>query len=392
MARPYSALAVINGTTGTFDTAALAVGTHPIVAVYAGDGSTESYTSAPYSQVINAAGVTVTLTSSANPATFGTLLTFTATASASAGALTGTVKFQDNGVTIGSGALSSTGVATFSTSTLSTGVHPIVAAYQGDANDDPASSTAIQQVVERTSSVALASSQNPLLTLAPVTITATIANGGGTTPTGTISFAQDGVVVSTTAVSAAGTATLQVASLPVGNHAFVATYSGDSVNLASASTPLSELVQLRGTTDSLTTSASSLTGGQQITLISIVRWTGATTPTGTITFFNGTTSLATVAVDSSGVGTVTVLLSGTSANLSSMYSGDANYAPSTSTTQLVTIGAASNFTLAATPAAFTVVSKQQYNSERLDSLVEGLHGHALARLPWPPNSGDLHLL
>ena len=349
---------LINGSTATFDTAALAVGTHPIVVTYSGDGSTESYTSAPYSQVINAAGVMVTLTSSANPSTFGTLLTFTATANGSAGALTGTVKFQDNGVTIGSGALSSTGVATFSTSTLSTGVHPIVAAYQGDANDQPASSTAIQQVVERTTSVALASSQNPLLTLAPVTITATVANGGGATPTGTISFAQDGTVVSTVPVTSSGTATLQVASLPVGNHAFVATYSGDSVNLASASTPLSELVQLRGTTDSLTSSASSLTGGQQITLISIVRWTGATTPTGTITFFNGTNSLATVAVDSTGVGSVTVLLSGTSANLSSMYSGDANYAPSTSTTQLVTIGPAANFTLTADPTAFTVISKQ----------------------------------
>ena len=349
---------VINGPAATFDTAALAVGTHPITAVYAGDGSTESFTSAAYSQIINAAGVTVTLTSSANPATFGTLLTFTATASGSAGALSGTVKFEDNGVTIGSGALSSTGVATFSTSTLSTGVHPIVAAYQGDTNDQPASSTAIQQVVERTTSVTLASSQNPLLTLAPVTITATVANGGGATPTGTITFAQDGTVVSTVPVSATGTATLQVASLPVGNHAFVATYSGDAVDLASASTPLSELVQLRGTTDTLTTSASSLTGGQQITLISVVRWMGATTPTGTVTFFNGTTSLASVAVDPTGVATVTVLLSGDSANLSSMYSGDANYAPSTSTTQLVTIGAASNFTIAADPAAFSLVSKQ----------------------------------
>ncbi len=346
------------GSTATFDTAALAVGTHPIVAVYAGDGSTESFTSAAYSQIINAAGVTVTVTTSANPATFGTLLTFTATANGTAGALTGTVKFQDNGVTIGSGALSSTGVATFSTSTLSTGVHPIVAAYQGDANDQPASSTAIQQVVERTTTVTLGASQNPLLTLSPVTMTATVANGGGPTPTGTISFAEDGTVLSTVPVSATGTATLQVASLPVGNHAFVATYSGDAVDLASASTPLSELVQLRGTTDTLTTSASSLTGGQQITLISVVRWTGATTPTGTVTFFNGTTSLATVALDPTGVASVTVLLSGESANLSSMYSGDASYAPSTSATQLVTIGAASNFTLAADPATFSLVSKQ----------------------------------
>ena len=349
----------INGNTATFDTAALTVGTHAIIASYAGDGSTEATNSAPYSQIINAAGVTVTLTSTANPAIFGSLLTFTATASSAAGALTGTVRFLDKGTAIGSASLSSTGVATFSTATLSTGVHPIVAAYQGDANDQPASSTAIQQVVERTTSVTLGtSSQNPLPTLAPVTITATVANGGGPSPTGTIDFAQDGVIVSTVPLSAIGTATLNVASLPVGTHPFIATYSGDAVDLASASAPLSELVQLRGTTDVLTTSATSLTGGQQITLISVVKWTGPKTPTGTVTFYTATDSLATVALDSTGVATVTALLSGTSANLSSSYSGDQNYAASTSGTELVTIGPAADFQMTATPPVFTLVSKQ----------------------------------
>ena len=352
------------------DTTALAVGTHSITASYAGDGTTQPLTSAPFSLVVNAAGATVTLTSSANPATFGTLLTFTAGATSPAGALTGTVNFEDGGVTIGSGALSSTGVASFSTTTLSAGTHNIVAAYQGDANDQPASSSTLVQVVERTSSVTVASSQNPLLTLAPVTITATVANGGTTTPTGTVTFMQDSVAVSTTPVSAAGTATLAVASLAAGSHSFSASYSGDAVDLASASPTLTETVNLRATTDALTTSASSLTGGQQITLISVVRWTGpaagstsgtttaATTPTGTVTFLSGTTTLATAPVDATGVASVTVLLTGTSASLSSSYSGDASYAASISAPTLVSIGPASNFTMGANPASFTLVSKQ----------------------------------
>ena len=45
------------------------------------------------------------------------------------------------------------------------------------ANDQPASSSTLQQVIERATTTTLASSQNPLLTLAPVTITATVANG-----------------------------------------------------------------------------------------------------------------------------------------------------------------------------------------------------------------------
>jgi hypothetical protein len=348
----------INGTTATFDTAALSVGTHSIVAAYSGDGSTESFSSAPYSQIINAAGASITLTSSANPATFGTLLTFTATATSAAGSLTGTVNFQDGGVTIGSGALSSTGVATFSTSTLSPGVHTIAAAYLGDSNDQPASSSTLSQVVERSTSVTLASSQNPLLTLSPVTITATVANGGGAVATGAVTFSQDSVVVATVPLNSSGSATLNVPSLLVGTHTFVATYAGDSINLASASTPLSEVVQLRPTSDVLTSSASSLTGGQQITLISVLHWNGSTTPTGTVTFFEGTSSLATAPVDATGVATVTVLLSGTSASLSSSYSGDASYAASLSATDAVTIGPAQNFTMSANPPNFTLVSKQ----------------------------------
>jgi hypothetical protein len=270
------------------------------------------------------------------------------------------VNFQDGGVTIGSGALSSTGVATFATSTLSAGTHSIVAAYQGDANDQPASSSTLQQVVERSSSITLTSSQNPLQTLSPVTITATVANGGTTVPTGTVTFMQDTVAVATTALNAAGVATLPIATLPVGTHTFTATYSGDTIDLASSSPTLSETVQLRPTTDALTTSATSLTGGQQITLISVVRWTGssATTPTGTVNFLSGSVTLASAPVDATGVATATVLISGTSASLSSAYSGDTNYAASTSTPTLVTIGPASDFTMAANPPQFTLISKQ----------------------------------
>ena len=349
---------LINGTTATFDTAALSVGTHSIVASYGGDSKTQPLNSTPYSQVINAAGASVTVTSSANPATFGTLLTFTAAATSTAGPLTGTVKFLDGSTTIGSGALNANGVATFGTTTLSAGVHNIVAAYQGDANDQPASSSALQQVVERATSVTLISSQNPLLTLAPVTITATVGNGGPTIATGTVTFSQDGVAVSTVPVDATGKAALPLASLSAGSHSFTASYSGDAVDLASVSTALTETVQLRATSNVLTTSASSLTGGQQITLISVVRWDGSATPTGTVSFLTATDTLATVPVDATGVASVTVLLSGTSASLSSAYSGDGNYAASISAPQLVKIGPAPEFTMDASPANFTLVSKE----------------------------------
>ena len=336
----------------------LAIGSHAITAVYAGDTNYVGSTSGGVSETVGLATSSTVLTASTTSAIATNPVTLTATLSSNGGTPTGTVKFMDGATAIGTGNLVN-GIASMMTATLAVGTHTITAVYGGDGKDSASTSNTVGiTVVARTTSVALTSSQNPLLTLAPVTITATVATGSGPAPTGTITFSQDGAVVSTSPVGATGTATLQLPSLPVGTHSFVATYSGDAVDLASISTPLSELVQLRGTTDVLTTSATSLTGGQQITLISVVRWTGSATPTGSVTFFTGSDSLATVAVDSTGVATVTVLLSGTSANLSSTYSGDQNYAGSTSATELVTIGPAPDFEIAATPPTFTLVSKQ----------------------------------
>ena len=56
--------------------------------------------------------------------------------------------------------------------------------------------------------------------------------------------------------------------------------------------------------------------------------------------------------------TVTVLLPGTSASLSSIYSGDVNYATSSASPSTVPIGPAPDFTLEATPITLQLQSKQ----------------------------------
>ncbi|MDV9203194.1 Ig-like domain-containing protein, partial [Streptomyces sp. Wh19] len=50
-----------------------------------------------------------------------------------AGTPTGTVDFFDGATLLGTGTLSG-GVATFTTSTLAIGTHPLTAVYNGDAN------------------------------------------------------------------------------------------------------------------------------------------------------------------------------------------------------------------------------------------------------------------
>src|SRR5204863_1117420 len=95
---------------------------------------------------------TTTLTSSLNPSSFGNSVTFTATVSPGSSTLpaTGTVLFKDGATTLGTGSVSLVGTlykATITTSSLTTGNHPITAVYSGDANFNQSSSAVLTQVV-----------------------------------------------------------------------------------------------------------------------------------------------------------------------------------------------------------------------------------------------------
>ncbi len=134
----------VSGSTASFSTTALSVGTHSITAVYGGDANYNGVTSPVLSQVVNKTATTVTVASSRNPVPSGSSVTFTATVPAGA---TGTVQFLDGTTVLGTGTVSS-GTASFSTTTLSVGTHSITAVYSGDATYNAATSSAISQVVQ----------------------------------------------------------------------------------------------------------------------------------------------------------------------------------------------------------------------------------------------------
>jgi hypothetical protein len=118
-------------------TSTLAIGTHPITAVYAGTIDFNAVTSPVLNQVIQAVPLAsmVTLTSSVNPSLVGQPVTFTATASVPGPfpflIQSGTMTFLDGATVIGTGAINRFGRATFTTSTLALGSHPITASYPG---------------------------------------------------------------------------------------------------------------------------------------------------------------------------------------------------------------------------------------------------------------------
>jgi probable HAF family extracellular repeat protein len=119
----------------------------------------------PYSVQVNDAGViaistnkgssllvpkmTATFTSSVNPSHVGQAVTFTATISSIAGAPPDgdTVKFSASGQVLGTATLHG-GIAQFTTSTLTSGSHPVTATYNGDVNYLPTSYNALTQVVQ----------------------------------------------------------------------------------------------------------------------------------------------------------------------------------------------------------------------------------------------------
>jgi hypothetical protein len=90
---------------------------------------------------------TTLLTSSLNPSNVGDSVTFTATVTATTGVPTGVVSFYDGNTLLGNGTLNGSAVATFTTSTLAAGSHPITAFYNGDVNDGTSTSAVVTQVV-----------------------------------------------------------------------------------------------------------------------------------------------------------------------------------------------------------------------------------------------------
>jgi hypothetical protein len=146
---------LVNGA-ASVRTAALALGSHTITAVYSGDanyqGSTTTLTPA---QVVNVV-TTTTLTTSAGTVIFGTGTTFTATVTGSTGTPTGSVTFVDatTGAVLGTVGLSG-GVAQL-TAVVPAGTHTIQAIYSGDTSFRSSSATTTQ-VVERVPLVAVGS-------------------------------------------------------------------------------------------------------------------------------------------------------------------------------------------------------------------------------------------
>jgi sugar lactone lactonase YvrE len=157
------------------------------------------------------------------------------------------------------------------------------------------------------------------LTLTPSTTT--------TAPTGTFSVGLDGKSLSSQSVS---NTTLTLANLSVGTHLVAVSYSGDGVYASSAATQ-TLIVNLANTSTVLTVPAVSANGLSISGFSATVGSATATCNTGTVSFYSGTTVLATSSLGTNGTATFypTSFIFPAS-TFTAVYNGSANCAMSTS--------------------------------------------------------------
>ncbi len=339
-----SGLALNASGVATFSTSTLAVGLHSIVATYAGDTMHFTSSSAPALIQTVLEGTSTALTSTANPSAVGQSVTFTATVSVSGGGGVtpdGTVTFMDGTTVLTTQAINAGGVAMYTTSALTAGVHQITAVYNGDAAKQIQGSTSavLNQDVQAPTTATLTSSLNPSNYGNSVTFTVTIPPSGTVAPTGTVSFLDGATQIGTgTLKGNPGVATFTTSTLNVGTHPITASYAGDSMNGASSSLPLSQVVNQASTSTTVTATPSPGIAGGPETITATVKVTaGSGTPTGTVTFTSGTTQLGSAPLAAAGTATITPALAQGSYQIVATYSGDSNNLGSASAPLALTV-------------------------------------------------------
>jgi hypothetical protein len=325
----------LSGGAGSCNLTSTSAGAKTLTATYGGDSNFNGSSGTAAHQV-NKANTATSVVSSANPSVFGQTVTFTATVAVSspgAGTPTGTVNFKDNGTTIGSGTLSG-GVATFATSALAVGSHPITAEYVGDANFNGSTSSALSQVVNKGDTTTTIGAISPSPSVVgqsynvPVTVAAVSPATG--TPTGTVNVS-DGDGNSCTITLSGGAGSCNLTSTSAGAKTITATYGGDA-NFNGSNGTKARTVNKADTTTTITsdTPDSSVVGQPYTVSWSVtVNAPGAGTPTGTVNVSDGNGGTCSAAV---GAGSCSLTSTSAGAKtLTATYGGDSNFNGSSGT-------------------------------------------------------------
>jgi hypothetical protein len=204
-----------------------------------------------------------------------------------------------------------------------------------------------------TVSVSFAGGVSSITTGSTVTVNVVLAVTGTTPPTGTVTYFAGSTQIGTSPVTD-GAASVSAPITGSGTVVIRAVYSGDGTYGSSTGFASLTVNAPVATTTTLTSSATSVNEQQQVTLTAKV--TG-NSPTGTVTFLNGTTSLGTAPISGGSASLTTSFANAGPVSVTASYGGDQNNLDSTSATVTITVVAPS-FAVAVSPASATITPGQ----------------------------------
>jgi hypothetical protein len=166
-------------------------------------------------------------------------------------------------------------------------------------------------------------------------ITATLLNGSA--PTGLVTLQQAGNVVASAALNN-GTASLITVTIGAGVHDLVASYGGDAQNSPAVSGLFVLSTSKAASAARLQTSATAVLLKNNVVLTAMVTSSTTGTPTGTVNFVDGATSLGSVPLDNTGTAQLpTSTLAAGPHSITTVYAGDSNFVGITSSALAETV-------------------------------------------------------
>jgi hypothetical protein len=195
-------------------------GARTLTATYAGDGNFTGSTSAGAPHQVNQLATTTAVTSSLNPSTFGTSVTFTATVTNGANPVTaGNVTFIEGGTCAAptttlqtAQAVNGSGQVTFATAALTVASHTVVGCYAGTATFAASSGSVVQVVNMAPTTLTVAPASGTFGGTAALSATLTRSSDGPIAGK-TITFTLNGSPAGTATTNASGVASIAAASL-----------------------------------------------------------------------------------------------------------------------------------------------------------------------------------
>ena len=183
-----------------------------------------------------------------------------------------------------------------------------------------------------TTNLTPAPTPNPSVYQEPVTLTATVSSSAGAPPNGENVTFMSGTTALGTAPLTSGVASLTTTALPTGTDSITAVYSGEEDFAGSTSAVVSQTVNKASSSTTLKSSLNPSAFGQSVTFTANISGQFSGVATGTVTFNNGSTSLGSATVSSNMASLATTTLPVGTDSITAVYSGDTNFANSTSNT------------------------------------------------------------